>query len=226
MNAKEKFQALVGTSHNTQVNSSVKVTYHSNTGDSAVNEYVYNPSFTTGDYQVGKPVWIAPYTPQHIEPNINDYTGGWQKGHYEYKPLELDDLKNYRELIKNLPNKVDKEIVDTKIPYNIKKDYKDNLIYEICCAGFSKEEIKLSTEDNKLLLSAKIDDEDDLIGDDFEFLCYGIKNEIKAEFFIDFDMYDKLKMKTELHRGILRIILPLKKSAKEILTITEIEEDS
>jgi len=182
--------------------------------------------------------WITPYPTDPNQVGIGG-NGGWGNvirkktididGDINVNGIPItDEMKKMKEKIseleKKIPNKIDKDLIDTKVPYNIKKDVHGTLIYEICAAGFRSEELILDIKGNNIYLTGKINDDDDLIGDEFEFLCKGIKPELKVDFFIDLDMYDKTKIECELSRGLLKLYIPLKVEMKEKLSVKEKKE--
>jgi HSP20 family molecular chaperone IbpA len=140
----------------------------------------------------------------------------------KYPPITDATLdENLNELIKKteIKNKVDKDLVDTKLPYNIKKDFNDNLIYEFAVAGYTeclthvtKDGIKIILDDVKY---------DDLLGDEFEYLCKGMKGgRHEIPLFIDEDIYDINNITKKMKYGVLTIFIPkLSKKSKKMETI-------
>jgi HSP20 family molecular chaperone IbpA len=140
-------------------------------------------------------------TPNVVAPTIDS---GWQ-----LSPLNAHSNPIWEE---GLPNKLDKELIDSKLPYNLKKDSKGNLFYEISCAGYDSDQILIQTTKDgfKVILFPK-DDSNDLVGDDYEYLCKGIKTgKIEDIIYVDSDLYNIGDYTAELDLGILTLKVPIK----------------
>jgi HSP20 family molecular chaperone IbpA len=118
------------------------------------------------------------------------------------------------EILKNdsIPNKLDKDLVNTKLPYNLKKNFNEDLFYDFAVAGYSVDRIKLLKINNGIRLMLKeLDESDDLVGEEYEFICKGIKNlKLTEDIFIDGELYDLENFTANLENGILSIFVPKK----------------
>jgi HSP20 family molecular chaperone IbpA len=154
-----------------------------------------------GDVTVG-----GPGAPVISDLDMYENTAGWffkdQNG--KMSKLEMDST--------SVPNKVDKELVDCKFPYNIKKDHRGNLIYDFAVAGYAADRILLQRTKNGInVILSEQEEEDDLIGEDYEFLCKGIKDsKIEESIYIDDDLFDTDNYTADLDNGILSIFIPVK----------------
>jgi len=149
--------------------------------------------------------------------NINE-----EENTHDYEEL-LEKIKKSN-TIKTPPNKVDKELVDTKVPYNVKKDLNNNLIYEFACAGYTSDRIEVSVKKDGLLLKLlKEDSVDDLIGEEFEYLCKGIKeNDQEISIFIDSDEYVLSNTEIELENGLL--FIKVFKRVSQLSTVIKVKK--
>jgi hypothetical protein len=169
--------------------------------------------------------------PGAIGINQNQLTVGWGTTSRNTNVIDFEKLKSIgidtdingnpvlKESVQKLKNKVDKDLVDTKLPYNIKKDFNDNLIYEFAVAGYTeclthktKDGLKIILDDVKY---------DDLLGDEFEYLCKGMKGgRHEIPLFIDDDIYDTHNITKKMKYGVLTIFVPkLSKKSKNMETI-------
>jgi HSP20 family molecular chaperone IbpA len=133
---------------------------------------------------------------------------GWKENTDIYKIL--DDHIDKKVSTIHVPNKVDKDLININLPYNLKKNYKEDLYYEFAVAGYSAERILLQKITNgiRLILSEQ-KEEDDLIGEEFEYLCKGIKNvKIQEDVYLDGELYDIDNFTANLENGILSIFVP------------------
>jgi len=169
---------------------------------------------------------------KYVKPD-NGWTRTWPSTDIQIKPWTtpintIDDViddkikniaKELEELKKNkepAPNKVDKDLVNGKLPYNVLVDINKNLQYDFAVAGYSEKQIKIiPTKDGlEIKLSARIED-DDLIGEEKEYMCKGIKDGDQTEYvFIDRSKYDVEHCICELDYGILHIMVPYKENIK------------
>jgi len=226
---KQKFSDLINSAHlikheyvnDVNGNGVINVTYAINNSSSD------DSSYQKGHYQYTPTPWTYEdngLTPNY-SPNYNPYvitTTPWidpskkpfiPNDEVELLKNEMNELKERINQSKDVPNKVDKDLANSKLPYNIKKDCYDNLIYEISCAGYSASQISvIANKEGFILNLRKRNDDDDLVGDEFVYLCQGLKeNDQKAEFFIDWDEYNSSNYVCKLNHGILKIIIKKKK---------------
>lgn len=107
--------------------------------------------------------------------------------------------KLHDDMTKNIPNYP---------PYNIKKIGDNNYVIEIAVAGFSKQEIELELDGDKLYVkgnAAADDDYDATATKPFEFLYKGIAN---RSFTRTFALNDQVEVKNAaMINGMLKIIL-------------------
>jgi HSP20 family molecular chaperone IbpA len=124
---------------------------------------------------------------------------------------KLKDLsRRLEEIEKNLPNKVDKDLVNGKLPYNIKIDLDKTLYYEFAVAGYSKNQIKILPSKEgleiKLFESTSEDllEDDEYLGELYEYINKGIKLGNQTEYiFVDHSKYDINNIESQLKNGIL-----------------------
>jgi len=164
----------------------------------------------------------VPYIPDNKPYRVWTTDGknnSWQNFDMEEYEKILSDLN------KNAPNKVDKDLINTKLPYNVKVDNYKNLIYEIAVAGFTTKQIRLSLKkDGFLLRLLPKNDDDDLIGDEFKYLCQGLKEtEQNIDIFIDWDEYDNKSYNCKLNYGVLSIKV---NKREELLNKINIEDNT
>jgi hypothetical protein len=178
------------------------------------------------------------YTPDNGNIRINPGNGNWSNGQdwtistkdTSINPTSIEALLKQMAPDENqewvLKNKLDKDLVKGKLPFNLKKDIKNNLYYEFACAGYEKVLLQKVKDGINILLDDN-PDEDDLIGDEFEFVCKGIKTGKQDSFiFIDQDLYDLDSYTAKIKSGILTIFVPLKEiNKKQFLSINE-EKDT
>jgi molecular chaperone IbpA len=111
--------------------------------------------------------------------------------------------KMHDDLTKNIPNYP---------PYNIRKVEDNKYIIEVAVAGFAKQDIEITLDDNKLTISGKSQD------DGSNFLFKGIAN---RAFTRTFALDDNIEIKdAALFNGMLKIalekIIPEHKKSKKI----------
>lgn len=86
-------------------------------------------------------------------------------------------------------------------PYNIKQVKENKYVIEMAVAGFSKSDIEITLEGNKLIVKGNIQDNDALDN----FIFRGIAN---RNFTREFKINDKIEIETaELNNGMLKIWL-------------------
>jgi len=160
-----------------------------------------------------------PYYPHPIvERRSTDYHPSQYNGTmYDFGQKPLD-----------VPNKLDKELVDTKLPYNVKIDTDtDALVYEIAIAGYTADRVKLSQKKDGFLLQllAK-DEENDFIGERFEYKCRGLKEMNQdIEVYVNTEEYDVPSAVTSLKNGILTIMVSRLSNKLTKISIHDIEDD-
>lgn len=106
------------------------------------------------------------------------------------------------------------EVVSKYPPYNIKKVDDNRYVIEMAVAGFGKQDIELTLEDNKLVVTGKTTTEEE----DFPYLWKGISN---RAFSRQFTLADNVEIKNaDLLNGMLKIwleaIIPESKKTKSI----------
>jgi len=121
------------------------------------------------------------------------------------------------------------EVASKYPPYNIKKVDDNKYVIELAVAGFGKQDIELTLEDNKLVVNGKLESLDDLTKDGINqtYLWKGISD---RAFSRQFTLADNVEIKTaELFNGMLKIwleaIIPESKKPKKI-SINEQEPKS
>ena len=200
-------------------------------GGGSIGDNPYNNSFN-------KPkdsgAWVLPSTHPYvtdipvvdIDPNnIKIVTTGTSSDWIDYQKIatqsktdELEkEIKEIKEKIeKEYPNKVDSDLVKGKLPYNMLVDIHQNLQYDFACAGYSENQIRVvPTKDGIEIKLYPRDDRDDLIGEENEYICKGIKDGFQTEYvFIDRSKYDVEQCVCELDNGILHIMVPFKEKVK------------
>jgi len=112
------------------------------------------------------------------------------------------------------------ELASKYPPYNIKKVTDNKYVIEMAVAGFGKQDIELTLEDNKLVVNGKLETVDDLTKDgiDQTYLWKGISD---RAFSRQFTLADNVEIKTaNLFNGMLKIwleaIIPESKKPKTI----------
>ena len=112
------------------------------------------------------------------------------------------------------------EVVSKYPPYNIKKVDDNKYVIEMAVAGFSRQDIVLTLEDNKLVVTGKMETIDDLTKDgiDQSYLWKGISD---RAFSRQFTLADNVEIKNaSLVNGMLKIwleaIIPESKKPKTI----------
>ncbi len=113
--------------------------------------------------------------------------------------------KFHDELTKNIPNYP---------PYNIKKVDENKYTIELAVAGFAKQDVEITFEDNKLIISGKASDDSD--GENF--IWKGIANRAFTRTFV---LDDQVEIENaEMLNGMLKIflerIIPEHKKPKKI----------
>ena len=148
-------------------------------------------------------------------------TGGTWEPYNKPVSDQLEELQKKISKLEKVPNKVDKDLINTNIPYNIKKDLFLNLYYSFSVTGYDVNQISLLIKkDGFLLKLKKRDDKDDLIGEEFEFICRGIKgNNQEIPIYIDVDEYDINSSTCELENGLLNIFIPKSKKVNSEIKI-------
>ena len=119
--------------------------------------------------------------------------------------------KIHDDVTKNIPNYP---------PYNIRKTGDNTYVIEIAVAGFGKQEIDITFEDNKLIVAGNTKDDGD------NFLFRGIAN---RAFSRAFALNDEVEVKdAELFNGMLKIFLerliPDAKKPKKIVVKSKSEK--
>jgi HSP20 family molecular chaperone IbpA len=164
-----------------------------------------NKTFNTGDFVINRS--SSGDTQIKIFPRDTGLNG--------WRPIDNDNILPdgyFMEKPHDIPNKVDKDLINGILPYNIRKNLKADLYYDISIAGYSEDRILLQKLVNgiRVILEAKKED-DDLIGEEFEYLCKGIKDcKLEQEIYIDAEDYDLDKYSAYLENGILTIVIPKK----------------
>lgn len=112
------------------------------------------------------------------------------------------------------------ELASKYPPYNIKKVTDNKYVIEMAVAGFGKQDIELTLEDNKLIVNGKLETLDDLTRDGINqtYLWKGISD---RAFSRQFTLADNVEIKTvNLFNGMLKIwleaIIPEFKKPKTI----------
>jgi molecular chaperone IbpA len=104
--------------------------------------------------------------------------------------------KLHDDMTKNIPNYP---------PYNIKKTGENTYVIEIAVAGFSKQEIELELDGDKLYVKGNATTDEDATTKPFEFLYRGIAN---RSFTRTFALNDQVEVKNAaMVNGMLKIIL-------------------
>jgi HSP20 family molecular chaperone IbpA len=132
--------------------------------------------------------------------------------------IKVDDNLYIKNSI-NVPNKIDKDLVSTSLPYNLRKNFNEDLLYDFAVAGYSEDRIliQLITNGIKIMLK-KYEADDDLIGEEFDFICKGIKNvDLSEEIFVDSELYNLSSFEATLNNGILTIYVPRRKKSEQII---------
>jgi HSP20 family molecular chaperone IbpA len=256
LNKKQKFDNVISCAYNNlQDNASIitncadtQVYFPSTIGD-VINDQIYvgdNPNGTSWE-----PISIHPYnTPYIPSPNSGGFVKKTSTAITNFDPINYDDTeiiikddsgeikvksklkdlsKRLEEVEKNLPNKVDKDLVNGKLPYNIKIDLDKTLYYEFAVAGYSKNQIKILPSKEgleiKLFESSQndlIDNDDEYLGELYEYINKGIKLGNQTEYiFIDHSKYDINNIESQLKNGIL--YLKIKYLPKKEIKIEEQE---
>jgi molecular chaperone IbpA len=112
------------------------------------------------------------------------------------------------------------ELASKYPPYNIKKVDDNKYVIEMAVAGFGKQDIELTLEDNKLVVNGKLETLDDLTKDGVNqsYLWKGISD---RAFSRQFTLADNVEIKNaDLFNGMLKIwleaIIPESKKPKKI----------
>jgi HSP20 family molecular chaperone IbpA len=156
--------------------------------------------------------------PLVVDENDNDIILSDKDGEIRVKE-KIRELES--SLNKYVHNKVDKDLVNGKLPYNIKVDLNKTLYYEFAVAGYTSDRIKIIPNKEGIEIKLFEDSPDDFIGDLFEYINKGLKLDNQSEFiYIDGSQYDLDSIKTTLSNGILTLIVKYK--PKKELKIEEI----
>lgn len=136
----------------------------------------------------------------------------------QYDPFAIGFDKFFKQ-IKDLQNQATKVI--TYPPYNVKKMGENTYVIEMAVAGFGKQDIEITLEDNTLKINGNIANS----SDEKNYLFKGIA---ERPFARTFTLADTVEIKNaELVNGMLRIfldnIVPQKKAKK--VNITEPAQD-
>jgi HSP20 family molecular chaperone IbpA len=117
----------------------------------------------------------------------------------------LDEINKRLDSIENIPNKIGKDLVNGKLPYNIKVDFDKNLYYEFAVSGYDINHIKIIANKEGFEIKLLEDCDDDFLGDMYEYISKGIKNGNQIEkIFIDYSKYDN-HLESSLKNGILTV---------------------
>jgi HSP20 family protein len=137
----------------------------------------------------------------------------------KYPDQELVDsfrlFQLWNELWKVNPpvQKLPKDYCSSSFPAcDIYEDEKNNMVLELCVAGYKEEDIEIEFEEDYLYLSLKeLKDKDD----SKSYLQKGIKR-AKAEtcYYVPFDKYDVENTVAGMDNGILTITIPMKEDSK------------
>jgi HSP20 family molecular chaperone IbpA len=182
-----------------------------------VGDIIHNDD-TTGDF------------PITIKPN----SGGWSTNIGTINTInttppdtdpfskKIEELQERLSKIEDTPNKIDSDLVKGKLPYNIKTDIDENLYYEFATAGYNSKQIQISRTKEGLEVKLFEEEEDDFIGDLYEYVCKGIKNGNQSVYiYIDSSQYDLDNIESSIKNGIL--LITVKHSKKKIIKITELD---
>ena len=95
-------------------------------------------------------------------------------------------------------------------PTRVMQDKKNgSLHFKFLLAGYSKEDIDLSFEKDKLVVSAKTKHED--ARDNFVVIADGIKTpEFSYSYIVPEKIFDKKKISAKMEDGVLRVYIPMK----------------
>ena len=127
----------------------------------------------------------------------------------QFDPFTIG-FDKFFEQVKELQNQATKVV--TYPPYNIRKSGENTYVIEMAVAGFGKQDIEITLEDNTLKVNGNISN----TGDDKNYLFKGIA---ERPFARTFTLADTVEIKNaELVNGMLRIFLdnmiPEKKTKK------------
>lgn len=110
-------------------------------------------------------------------------------------------------------NAIVNSFVDCDYPYNVIKDDKSNLIFEIALAGVSDEMLDISKEGSKITIKiGKVDEKTNVV-----YLAKKIKLPATEDKFIRItptSKYDTDKVFANFTNGLLKISVPLKEQEK------------
>lgn len=134
----------------------------------------------------------------------------------QYPDTKIDNIREewnaYKKIIEDnitikKSNKVDKELVDSRLPYDIKLDFRGDIYYSFACAGYSSDQIEIKRNENGFLITFNAtEDSSEFMDEEYEFLCEGIKRGLEtATVFIDSGKYDLSKITTSLDYGVLTL---------------------
>jgi HSP20 family molecular chaperone IbpA len=207
-----------GDSHNINSSSS----YNSNGKITNIADDIYKD----GSYSIN--IYDSPHcTDGYGNTEKIEVPPGWTITTKDFPGYVLNDQNiKMNPLYDNIPNKIDKDLVSVNLPYNLKKNLNDDLFYDFAVAGYSVDRISVLKIVNGIrIILKKKNLDDDLIGEEFEFICKGIKNvDLAEDIYIDGDLYDVDKFEASLEDGILSIFVP--KKEKKALKYKKIKNKS
>lgn len=120
--------------------------------------------------------------------------------HYLLDPLNLKSFIGFDRFFEELENASKLAKLPSYPPYNIKQIDENRYVIEIAVAGFSKSEVEIQLEGNKLIVKGKSNSVDES-----EYIYKGISN---REFIRAFTLADKIEVKdAEMENGLLKIWL-------------------
>jgi HSP20 family protein len=101
-------------------------------------------------------------------------------------------------------------------PYNVKVLKDGTSVLEYCLAGFTKDDISLKVENDKLIVKATLDKQEDQEDDGSRYVYKGIaERNMVHSVRIDPKYHDLKKIKADFENGILVITIPQSKESKE-----------
>jgi HSP20 family molecular chaperone IbpA len=184
---------------------------------------------TSGNYwnepYIGDPItapWQAPYRPYDSTPWVPAI---WRDDWFNYKHWGKSELEDFVDGIKKLagevPNKLPTQLVSSSYPpSNIFIDTDKNLHIQVAAAGFAKDEITVSTENDYLIVSFKkqelpFKDDKELENVPKEerpitisYLQKGIKmDNAELKFYIDSKRFNGDTATVKLENGLLEITI-------------------
>lgn len=131
------------------------------------------------------------------------------------------------QLAKKLAGITDTTFNTTYPPYNIKKIEDNKYVIEMAIAGFSKQDIELTLDENKLHIKGNITSDGSIAGDTVAYLYKGIAD---RAFVRSFTLADSVEIQdAQLLNGMLKVflehIIPESKKPKKI-DISEIDKSA